>query len=119
MISVTFITTCLVSIAAIVVWRFHPLIVVVVFIIIGLLDTVFLTAVYTKVPTGAWFTLMIAFALSFILFLWRYGKGQQWKAEAIDNISPGRLVYSDSNGDLKLNTAFGERDLSLIKGIYH
>ncbi|KAF3293829.1 hypothetical protein TWF132_004416 [Orbilia oligospora] len=78
---VTFITTCLVSIVAIVVWRMNILIVTPVFFIFACFDGLFLSAALTKVPTGAWFTLLVAAILALVMLLWRFGKHRQWSAE--------------------------------------
>ncbi|KAF3162582.1 hypothetical protein TWF788_001952 [Orbilia oligospora] len=78
---VTFITTCLVSIVAIVVWRMNVLIVTPIFFIFACFDGLFLSAALTKVPTGAWFTLLIAAILALVMLLWRFGKHRQWSAE--------------------------------------
>jgi len=71
---VTFITTCLVSLVAIVIWKINIFIVIFFFLVFGLLDGVYLTSALTKVPTGAWFTLLLAAILSTIFVLWRFGK---------------------------------------------
>ncbi|KAK6516105.1 hypothetical protein TWF506_006016 [Arthrobotrys conoides] len=78
---VTFITTCLVSIVAVVVWRMNILIVTPIFFIFACFDGLFLSAALTKVPTGAWFTLLVAAILALVMLLWRFGKHRQWSAE--------------------------------------
>ncbi|KAK6357735.1 hypothetical protein TWF718_002043 [Orbilia javanica] len=78
---VTFITTCLVSMVAIVVWRIQILLVIPVFFIFACFDGLFLSAALTKIPTGAWFTLLVAAILASVMFLWRFGKHRQWSAE--------------------------------------
>lgn len=85
---VTFITTCMVSLVALIIWRLHIVIVLGFFLVFGTLDALYLSSVLTKVPQGAWFTLMLAFILSSIFILWRFGKEQQWKAERTDRFQP-------------------------------
>ncbi|KAK4560481.1 hypothetical protein LTR86_005678 [Recurvomyces mirabilis] len=89
---VTFITTNLVTLVAIIVWRIHPAIVFAVWLPFILLDGLYLTSALTKVPSGAWFTLMLAFLLASFFSLWRYGKEKQWTSEAKNHLDISDLV---------------------------
>ncbi len=86
------ITTCMVSLVAIVTWRIPAPVVFFFFLVFASLDGAFMTAVLLKVPDGAWFTLVLAFILSSIFILWRWGKEQQWAAEASDRIPASQLL---------------------------
>ncbi|OBT53812.1 potassium uptake protein [Pseudogymnoascus sp. 24MN13] len=114
---VTFITTCLVSLVAILVWRFNILIVIAFFLVFGALDGAYLSAALMKVPNGAWFTIMLASILSFVFVLWRFGKEQQWSAEREDRFQPSHLLSSTDNGDVKLTAAYGGSIVSKTPGI--
>ncbi|KAL1891199.1 hypothetical protein Sste5346_007832 [Sporothrix stenoceras] len=78
---VTFLTTCMLALVALLIWRLPVYVVLPVFLVFALLDGTYLSAVLTKVPDGAWFTLLLAFLLSSIFVLWRFGKEAQWGAE--------------------------------------
>ncbi|ELR06180.1 hypothetical protein VC83_00733 [Pseudogymnoascus destructans] len=114
---VTFITTCLISLVAILVWRFNVLIVIFFFLVFGSLDGAYLSAALTKVPNGAWFTLMLASILSCIFVLWRFGKEQQWAAERADRFQPSHLLSSTDKGEDKLTAAYGGSIVSKTPGI--
>lgn len=94
---VTFITTSMVSLVALVVWQLPIYLVAAGFLVFGLLDGLYLSSALTKVPDGAWFTLLLAALLASIFVLWRYGKENQWRAEASDRIPPRHLLMLDSN----------------------
>lgn len=113
---VTFITTCLISLVALIIWRLHFAIVLAFFLVFGTLDALYLSSVLTKVPQGAWFTLLLAFILSTIFILWRYGKEQQWKAERSDRFQPGQLIKKNENGQVILTAAFGGAKITDISG---
>ncbi|KAJ5527303.1 hypothetical protein N7513_011462 [Penicillium frequentans] len=83
---VSFLTTCMVAVVALIVWRLPIWIVLPVFIVFALWDGMFLSAAMSKVPHGAWFTLMLAVILTCLFILWRYGKEEQWNAEESDNV---------------------------------
>lgn len=69
-----------------------------------------------KVPQGAWFTITLASILAFLLILWRFGKEQQWAAEAEDRFPTTQLVRRGEHGIIKLTEKYGGDDLSVIKG---
>lgn len=89
---VTFITTCMISLVAIIVWRIPALVVLFFFLIFAALDGAFMSAALRKVPEGAWLTIVLAIILSIVFILWRFGKEQQWAAEAEDRISLSQLL---------------------------
>lgn len=87
---------------AILVWRVHIAIVFPVWLLFAALDATFLSSVLTKVPDGAWFTVMLAALLCTLFTLWRFGKESQWTAEAQDNLTFDSLVQPrKSNGAVK------------------
>ncbi|OKL57218.1 hypothetical protein UA08_07683 [Talaromyces atroroseus] len=103
---VSFLTTCMVTIVAIVIWRLPVYLVFPIFIVFALWDGMFLSAALSKVPHGAWVTLMIAVALTLLFMLWRYGKEQQWVAEESDNVPLSRTTALDQQGQLSLHPDF-------------
>ncbi|KAF3940867.1 hypothetical protein ABW19_dt0208194 [Dactylella cylindrospora] len=114
---VTFITTCLVGMVAVVVWRFNILLVTGVFFIFACFDGLFLSAALTKIPTGAWFTLVLAAILAFVMLLWRFGKHRQWAAERdmqIHDRAFHNAVVSRKDG---MWLSGGKKAVSAMKGI--
>ncbi|RBR16921.1 uncharacterized protein FIESC28_06755 [Fusarium coffeatum] len=91
---VTFITTCMVSLVALIIWRIQSLIVLLGFLIFILLDGIYLIAALNKVPDGGWFALVLSFILSTFFILWRWGKEQQWEAEQRDMVDPSEFIVS-------------------------
>jgi KUP system potassium uptake protein len=96
---VTFFDTCMVSLATIFVWRISPFIVFLPWLIIACLDGTFLSSALTKVPEGAWFTIALSAVLAFVFLLWRYGKEQQWFAEAEDRYPTSHFVVKTDPTD--------------------
>lgn len=113
---VTFFDTCMVSLAALIVWRLPPYVVFLPWLTIACLDGLYMSSALTKVPDGAWFTLTLAGVLASFLILWRFGKEQQWAAEAQDRFPTTHLVQKDSEGWIKLTRRYGGDPLSVIKG---
>ncbi len=83
------------------------------FLVFAALDGAFLSSVLTKVPDGAWFTLMLAVILSAIFVLWRFGKEAQWKAESANRVPPSALLTSTG----RLTPSFGGLPISVVPGL--
>lgn len=113
---VTFITTSMVALVALIVWRLHWLIVLLVWLPFITLDGLFLSSALVKVPDGAWFTILLAMLLSSIFVLWRYGKEQQWAAEGRGRSDLTKLVLKSDDGAYKLPISYGGRQLTKIHG---
>ena len=104
---------------ALIIWRLNPFLVFFGWLVFAALDAAYLSSALTKVPTGAWFTLALAAVLSSIFILWRYGKEQQWLAEAEDRFRPSHLVMQGENGQLQLTSTFGGGVLTKLRGTLH
>ncbi|PSN61587.1 potassium transporter [Corynespora cassiicola Philippines] len=113
---VTFFDTCMVTLVAILVWRIKPYIVFLPWLAIAGLDGMFLSSALTKVPDGAWFTILLSCLLASIFILWRFGKEQQWFAEAEDRFPTTHFVKNREDGKLQLSERFGSKTLSSIEG---
>jgi KUP system potassium uptake protein len=107
----------MVSLVALMVWRINALIVLFFFLAFAALDGVYMSSALTKVPNGAWFTLLLAVLLSLIFILWRFGKEHQWTAEASDHFPASRLLNINSVGETYLTQAFGGGKVSTVNGV--
>ncbi|KAG9836487.1 putative potassium transporter, partial [Aureobasidium melanogenum] len=94
---VTFITTNLVTLVALIVWKTNPFLVFAVWLPFVTLDGLYLSSALTKVPEGAWFTLLLAVLLASFFSLWRFGKEKQWATEAKNQAQLSELVVYSSN----------------------
>jgi KUP system potassium uptake protein len=113
----------MIGLVALLVWQVPTYVVVPVWLIFAALDGLYLSSALTKVPQGAWFTLALAVVLSTMFILWRFGKEQQWHAEASDRFPPSHMLIADDTDDskfgrgLKLSSAFGGSPITRINGI--
>jgi KUP system potassium uptake protein len=102
---VTFFDTCMVSLAAMFVWRIRPYWVFFPWLTIACMDGTYISSALTKVPDGAWFTLTLAGLVASCFILWRFGKEQQWAAEAADRFPTShRLQLTERYGSGILST---------------
>ena len=121
-ITVTFMTTCMVSLVALIVWRLPLYVIAPVFLVFACIDGVYMSSVLTKVPTGAWFTIMLSAILSSIFILWRFGKEAQWMAECQDRLPPTSLFDNAPSAGvpdakLRLTAGFGQTPVSTVPGL--
>lgn len=99
---VTFFDTCLVTLVTLIVWLVPWYFVAFPATIIATLDGAFLSAAMTKVPLGAWFTLTLAAILATFFIVWRFGKEQQWAAEAADRAPLSKFARKDADDVYRL-----------------
>lgn len=111
---VTFFDSLMVSLAAIFVWKISPYLVFFPWLAIACLDGTFLSSALIKVPDGAWFTLTLAGVLACLLIEWRFGKENQWRAEAEDRFPTTHFVKKTADGRLRLTDRYGGATLSTI-----
>lgn len=119
---VTFFDTCMASLVAIFVWRFSPYLVFLPWLTVACLDGAYMSSVLTKVPQGAWVTLIIAAILALLFLLWRYGKEQQWFAEAEDRFHTSHFISSAitdtrSEKTVRLTKRYGTYPVNTIRGL--
>lgn len=113
---VTFFDTCMVTLVAILVWRIKPYFVFLPWLTIASMDGAYLSSALNKVPDGAWFTILLACLLASGFILWRFGKEQQWFAEAEDRFPTTHFVKTNEAGDLQLTQKYGGKTLTRAQG---
>lgn len=114
---VTFFDTSMVALAAMFVWGYRPYFVLLPWLIISCHDWTYLSAALEKVPTGGWFTLSLAAILAIIFLTWRYGKEQQWQAEAEDRFPTSHFIHKSRDGSMRLTERYSSIPLSTTRGL--
>lgn len=107
----------MVSLAAMFVWRINPYLVVIPWLTMACLDCTYLSSALIKVPQGAWFTITLAAILAMLFLLWRYGKEQQWFAEAEDRFPTSHFIVSSPDGQIFLSKRYGDLPISITRGL--
>ncbi|GLT58414.1 hypothetical protein SLA2020_313070 [Shorea laevis] len=93
------ITTILLTLVMVISWRTSPLLVALFFSVFFTMESVYVSAVCTKIPEGGWIPLAITLILAFIMFGWCYGRQRKMEYELthrIDLTTLGRLLSDPS-----------------------
>lgn len=94
---VMLITTILLTLVMIMIWRTPPVLVALYFIVFFVMEGVYVSAVFTKFLEGGWIPFAIALILAFIMFGWFYGRQRKIEYEMRHKISLDRLEQLLSN----------------------
>ncbi|WCJ33703.1 Potassium transporter family protein [Euphorbia peplus] len=94
---VMLITTILLTLVMIIIWRSPPWLVALYFIVFFTMEGIYVSAVLTKIPEGGWIPFAISFILAFIMFGWFYGRQRKMEYELTHKIDMERLEMLLSN----------------------
>ncbi|CAK9163715.1 unnamed protein product [Ilex paraguariensis] len=89
---VMLITTILLTLVMIIIWRTSPILVALYFVVFFVMEGVYVSAVFTKIPEGGWIPFAISFILAFIMFGWYYGRQRKVEYELTHKIDLQRLA---------------------------
>ncbi|GMN69771.1 hypothetical protein TIFTF001_038816 [Ficus carica] len=88
---VMLITTILLTLVMIIIWRTPPYLVGLYFTVFFVMEGVYVSAVFTKIPEGGWIPFAISLILAFIMFGWIYGRQRKIEYELTYKITLDRL----------------------------
>ncbi|KAL2545741.1 Potassium transporter 1 [Forsythia ovata] len=88
---VMLITTILLTLVMIIIWRTPPILTALYFITFFVMEGIYVSAVFTKIPEGGWIPFAISFILAFIMFGWFYGRQRKIEYEVTHKIDLDRL----------------------------
>lgn len=88
---VMLITTVLLTLVMITIWRTPPVLVALYFVVFFVMEGVYVSAVLTKIPEGGWIPFAISFILALIMFGWFYGRQRKIEYELTHKIDLDRL----------------------------
>lgn len=88
---VMLITTILLTLVMIMIWRTPPGLVALYFLVFFVMEGVYVSAVFTKFLEGGWIPFAISLILAFIMFGWFYGRQRKIEYELTHKVSLDRL----------------------------
>lgn len=86
-VTVMFVTTCLMTLVIMVVWRKNILLALGFFFVFGFIEAVYITSCLNKVHEGGWVPIALALVLMLIMYIWHYGIGKKYDFEMQNKVS--------------------------------
>ncbi|XP_077253397.1 putative potassium transporter 13 [Tasmannia lanceolata] len=103
-ITVMFVTTCLMLLIIVTVWNRSVLTAFLFVTIFGSIELLFFTACLTKVPKGGWLPLLLSLIVLSVMSLWHYGTSRKQEFELQNKVCIERLLtLGPSLGIVRIN----------------
>ncbi|MBA0737374.1 hypothetical protein Gogos_010842 [Gossypium gossypioides] len=90
--TVMFVTTCLMALVMIIVWKQRIAIAVAFLVIFGSMELLYISASVYKIPEGGWIPLALSFIFMAIMYIWNYGTTKKHKFDVENKVSMNRIV---------------------------
>lgn len=92
MTTVMFVTTCLMALVMIVVWKRKLIYVVAFLVVFGSVELLYISACVYKVPEGGWIPLALSLIFMAIMYIWNYGTMKKHDFDVENKVSVNRIV---------------------------
>lgn len=86
-VTVMFVTTCLMTLVIIIVWRKNIFLALGFFLIFGFIEGVYASSCLIKAHEGAWVPLVLALVFMLIMYIWHYGIRKKYEFEIQNKVS--------------------------------
>ncbi|KAK9677921.1 hypothetical protein RND81_11G176200 [Saponaria officinalis] len=90
--SVMFVTTCLMVMVMIIVWRKRLITAIAFLLFFGSIELIYISACLFKVPESGWIPLALSTLLMLVMYVWNYGTLQKHQFDMDNKVSLERLV---------------------------
>ncbi|KAG4189038.1 hypothetical protein ERO13_A08G201400v2 [Gossypium hirsutum] len=90
--TVMFVTTCLMALVILIVWKQRIAIAVAFLVIFGSMELLYISASVYKIPEGGWIPLALSFIFMAIMYIWNYGTTKKHEFDVENKVSMNRIV---------------------------
>ncbi|KAI9194422.1 hypothetical protein LWI28_005854 [Acer negundo] len=90
--TVMFVTTCLMALVMIIVWKQRIINVVAFVVFFGSVELLYISACVYKVPEGGWIPLVLSFIFMAVMYIWNYGTMKKHDFDMENKVSMNRIV---------------------------
>ncbi|KAF9597978.1 hypothetical protein IFM89_023463 [Coptis chinensis] len=90
--TVMFVTTCLMSMVMIIVWKQSIAACVAFLVFFGSIELLYISASFVKVPEGGWIPLALSLIIVGIMYVWNYGTLKKHQFDVENKVSMKRIV---------------------------
>lgn len=92
MTTVMFVTTCLMALVMIIVWKRRLIYVIAFLVFFGTVELLYISACVYKVPEGGWIPLVLSLIFMAIMYIWNYGTMKKHDFDVENKVSMNRIV---------------------------
>ncbi|XP_027348864.1 potassium transporter 4 isoform X1 [Abrus precatorius] len=85
--TVMFVTTFLMTLVTVFVWQKSVLIAIVFLLFFWMIEGVYLSAAFIKVPQGGWVPLVLSFIFMMVMYVWHYGTRRKYSYDLHNKVS--------------------------------
>ncbi|XP_050240172.1 potassium transporter 1 isoform X2 [Quercus robur] len=90
--TVMFVTTCLMAMVMIIVWKQKTVTAVAFLLVFGSMELLYISACIFKVPEGAWIALTVSSIFMAVMYIWNYGTMKKHQFDVENKVSMNRIV---------------------------
>lgn len=91
MTTVMFVTTCLMALVMIIVWKTKLSVSLAFLVLFGSIELLYVSASISKVPEGGWIPLMLSLIFTGIMYIWNYGTTKKHQFDVENTVSMDRI----------------------------
>ncbi|XP_058110306.1 potassium transporter 1 isoform X1 [Magnolia sinica] len=92
--TVMFVTTCLMSLVIIIVWKRKITLAIAFLVFFGSIELLYISASLVKVPEGGWIPLVLSLIFMGIMYVWNYGTLKKHEFDMENKVSVKRILAS-------------------------
>ncbi|XP_027090328.2 potassium transporter 1 [Coffea eugenioides] len=115
--SVMFVTTCLMTLVMVIVWKQKAVVAASFLVIFGSIELLYLSAVFFKVLDGGWISLLLSWTLMATMFIWNYGSLKKHQFDLENKVSMDRILSSGPSLGMVRVPGIGLIYTNLVTGI--
>ncbi|KAG6557644.1 hypothetical protein Mapa_000925 [Marchantia paleacea] len=86
-VTVMLVTTFLMSLVIVIVWRKHILVAAAFFLVFGSIELLYISASFIKVPQGGWVPLVLSAVFMLVMYCWHYGTTKKYEFDIQNKVS--------------------------------
>ncbi|XP_059063845.1 potassium transporter 1 isoform X3 [Cryptomeria japonica] len=116
-ITVMFVTTCLMSLVIIIVWKKNILTALSFLIVFGSIELLYISACLYKVPEGGWVPVVLSLTFMAIMYIWHYGTLKKYEFDSQNKVSMRRILSSGPSLGMVRVPGIGLIYTDLVTGI--
>ncbi|XP_004294303.1 PREDICTED: potassium transporter 1 [Fragaria vesca subsp. vesca] len=90
--SVMFVTTCLMALVMIIVWKERVVTALAFLLFFGSIELIYISASVTKIPEGGWIPVLMSLVFMAVMYTWNYGTMMKHQFDVENKVSINRIV---------------------------